>query len=937
MPLPFTRLGRYEIRSQLGAGGMGEVFLGWDPDLEREIAIKILRDGGGHDRQQRFVQEARAASALHHPNVAHVYEIGSQEDVRFICMEYVEGETLRAKLRRGPMERGEALRVATQIASALAAAHQAGIIHRDVKPENVMVTPDGYAKVLDFGLAKLREPHGADADTMLKTKTGVAMGTLGYMAPEQFSGDAVTTATDVYALGVVLKELKSEEMTRIADKATQKNPADRYRDAGELLAALRTLEMHEAAKPRSRVPFAIAAAILIVAAAGWFLVRQNRRSHALQQLTVAEKLLKERNLSGAYEAAMIASTTVPEDPRIPDILAKTSSELTIKSDPPGAAVTLQRIDQKERMRMGVTPLKIPRVTRADYFLTVEKTGYATVTRPITTMPIFLRDMTFTQPLSYAVKLGEASKVPEGMVLVEGGPYRLGGFYRPSDKLVELREFFIDRHEVSNRDFAAFIRDGGYRRRELWKYPFVDGDKRLTFEEAMARFRDTTGLPAPRSWSGGVPPADREDHPVTDVTWYEASAFAEWKGKKLPTIYQWEKAARPPLPSSIVQSFPWGHVGEGIDATKRANFLAQGTMPVSSMPQGASPYGAHHLAGNVSEWCRNPNAPGYAARGGSWNDNVYSFGLTFALPAFYSAPTLGFRCAAGGGGDEGAFPISPKGFVPEFKPADAATFAEIRRRYDYAQTPVSARLIERTETRDWTRERVAFDWNGKSVPVILWLPKGFARPLQVIQFAPAGDVVNGHRTLTQSVESQIVALVRAGRAVFSVELEGFLGRPRPPGWTVPERGEEEYVDYNVERVTEMRRGLDYVLSRPDIDRTRLGFLGISAGSGPGVFETSVDDRFRSVAFVGTGFPSSDAAYHPAARRSNFVPYIRAPKLMLHGRYDEDTSLKSETEPMFRILAEPKKLEVYEGIHVPPSSILIPALTKWFDETMGAVGG
>src|SRR4051794_4077588 len=157
MLAPGTRLGRYDIRSLLGSGGMGDVYLAFDRDLEREIAIKVLHTSDNPDRARRFVQEAKAASALHHPNVAHVYEIGSQDDVQFIAMEVVEGQTLRERIGRGLLPAAEAIEIAKQIAAALGAAHKHGVVHRDIKPENVIVSSDGHAKVLDFGLAKLRE------------------------------------------------------------------------------------------------------------------------------------------------------------------------------------------------------------------------------------------------------------------------------------------------------------------------------------------------------------------------------------------------------------------------------------------------------------------------------------------------------------------------------------------------------------------------------------------------------------------------------------------------------------------------------------------------------------------------------------------------------------------------------------------------------------
>jgi dienelactone hydrolase len=151
---------------------------------------------------------------------------------------------------------------------------------------------------------------------------------------------------------------------------------------------------------------------------------------------------------------------------------------------------------------------------------------------------------------------------------------------------------------------------------------------------------------------------------------------------------------------------------------------------------------------------------------------------------------------------------------------------------------------------------------------------------------------------------------------------------PQGWVAPERGTEEYVELVVSNVTEMRRGLDWLESRPDIDSSRIALLGISAGGGPGVLVSALDSRYRSVVFIGTGIAQREVEYAAAANRINFIPHIRAPKMMLQGLYDEDTSLRSEAEPMFRLLSEPKRLETFEGGHVPSFEVMIPV-------TMGKV--
>src|SRR5437660_3844814 len=218
-----TKLGRYEIRTKIGAGGMGEVYLAQDTKLDRKVALKILpAEVAAHpDRMRRFVQEAKAASALNHPNIITIHEIdewGSsptvREGVHFIATEFIDGETLRERMRNAPMKLAEVLDIAAQIASALSAAHAAGIVHRDIKPENVMLRRDGIVKVLDFGLAKLTErvpPESVDTEAptraAINTEPGVLMGTAIYMSPEQARGLQLDARTDIFSLGVLIYEM----------------------------------------------------------------------------------------------------------------------------------------------------------------------------------------------------------------------------------------------------------------------------------------------------------------------------------------------------------------------------------------------------------------------------------------------------------------------------------------------------------------------------------------------------------------------------------------------------------------------------------------------------------------------------------------------------------------------------------------------------------
>jgi serine/threonine protein kinase len=223
-----TNLSHYRIVSKLGAGGMGEVYWGEDARLHRKVALKVLPAelAGNNDRMRRFEQEAQAAAALNHPNIAHIYEIGASDGTHFIAMEFIDGVTLRELIHRQQVGLAKLLRHLQQVAEGLAKAHSAGIVHRDLKPDNIMITRDGHAKILDFGLAKLTERvdegargrHGDEEPTIAispprpvadpVTSPGVIMGTVGYMSPEQAQGKTkeIDQRSDIFSFGCILFE-----------------------------------------------------------------------------------------------------------------------------------------------------------------------------------------------------------------------------------------------------------------------------------------------------------------------------------------------------------------------------------------------------------------------------------------------------------------------------------------------------------------------------------------------------------------------------------------------------------------------------------------------------------------------------------------------------------------------------------------------------------
>jgi len=214
-----TKLGRYEIRSKIGEGGMGEVYLAHDVKLDRKVALKILPAelASDQDRMRRFTQEARAAAALNHPNIAHIYEVDESDGTSFIAMEFIDGFTLRELIHGKQTEMSKLLRYLQHVAEGLAKAHGAGIVHRDLKPDNIMITREGHAKILDFGLAKLIEQRpmpGGDSSEIATavipqhSSPGTVMGTVGYMSPEQAQGKTkeIDQRSDIFSFGCILFE-----------------------------------------------------------------------------------------------------------------------------------------------------------------------------------------------------------------------------------------------------------------------------------------------------------------------------------------------------------------------------------------------------------------------------------------------------------------------------------------------------------------------------------------------------------------------------------------------------------------------------------------------------------------------------------------------------------------------------------------------------------
>ena len=831
--------------------------------------------------------------------------------------------------------------------------------------------------------ARATESPATTADVSL-TISGQLLGTMAYMSPEQVRGENIDARSDLFSFGAVLYEMATgrqafsgstlvatfdailhgspatarslnpdvpPDLERIILRCLQKAPEERYRSASQVKRQFEDLRavtsassagisirtvLRKGARPAVVLP-GLLLLLLLGSLSAWQLRRSFRADWARKQvLPKISSLIEQEKFGEAYNLAVAAEKYIPDDPILRKYWPKISWLASMRTTPPGASVFRRNYNSADNTWefVGRSPVEKLRVPLVDSLWRFGLKGYTDVER--STIVLF-GEVAPSGPLS--VTLDEKTKAPTGMVhqtecfgwydslSLRDTPVTLVGLPGFEDlPPVLLGDFWIDRYEVTNRQFKDFVDHGGYRRKEYWKQEFRQNGRRLSWEQAMALFRDRTGRPGPATWELSDYPKGQDDFPVSGVSWYEAAAYAEFAGKTLPTIYHWVTAASPWASTAIMPA---------------SNFGTRGPAPVGSF-HGASWFGAYDMAGNVKEWCWNEAASDRSyILGGGWDEPLYMFNDADARSPMERSPDFGFRCAkygsAGIPGKAGdPVMLQARDFSRE-KPVSDALFKVYKSLYSYDKKPLHPVVESVEETDDWKREKITFAaaYGNERVIAYLFFPKKWRPPYQAVVRFPGSETIDMRSSQNLPEVNFFDFIIKSGRAVMFPVYKGTFERGDDLKSDNPNTS-SSWRDHVIAWSKDLGRSIDYLETRPEIDRSKLAYEGQSWGGAMGSLLPALEDRIKVCVLIGPGFNLQKSL--PEVDELNFAPRVKVPVLMLNGRFDFFYPPETSQAPMFRLLGTPKENKrrvVYKSGHIIPRNEMIKETLDWLDRYLGPV--
>jgi len=874
------------------------------------------------------------------------------------------------------------LEIIASLAMAPGAAFEPAAPHQKTKSSHILPDrpepPDSPEKrPMDSGISF---PEDAEISEMLMESISTSgNNAMLYMAPELKGGQPPSPRSEVYALGVLLFQLVVGDLSRpldpdweeaVSDPILREDiaacvdplPEKRLAYPMELSERLRTQNERRGLLVQSTrtaliqaVPsqsqqsrkwlFYGAALVVILGLLTIFAIHQQKvtRAEAAKKqaykinLPKIKQLLEDEKYVEAHSLAKEAEKFIPADPTLVQYIQDATNTMNIETMPAGARVSYRPYTDLKGpwIDLGVTPIKEMLVPVGMHRLRILKEGYKerNPVRPVTLRNGYgeAKYATWSQR-EWRFRLYEKSRVPDGMLSIDAGSFTVPINAVPMTLgELALGDFFIDEKEVTNRAYKEFLDTGGYADPVYWKQEFKKDGQVISWAEAIKQFVDRTGRPGPSTWELGNYPEGQDDYPVSGVSWFEAAAYAQFRGKTLPTIYHWCRAAFPtgenftPLTPLII---PQSNI-EGTAIAETGHFPGTGSS------------GAKDMAGNVREWCWNAVGENRYSLGGMWEDATYMFNESIASSAWDRYAGNGFRCALY---PEDA-PVSDEllketllGFYDPYSipPFSKEAFQAIKAMFAYKPTPLNP-VVESREKggRGWIREKISIDaaYNNERLIIYLDLPAGCRPPYKAVVYFPGGNAFQQKVFSRNFLWAPWDLLPENGRAFISPVYAGTYERG---GGDVSRFVKKNFVQRFSEYLKDLRRTIDYLETRKDIDSESIVYLGMCSGAMMGPLFSPYEERIRGLILVSGGILNPVVRPKP---KGLVQPFVTVPVLMLNGKHDYVFPVNTHQKPLFDLIgtpAEHKKHIIYESGHLPlPRAPMMKEIFAWLDKYQGPV--
>lgn len=667
-----------------------------------------------------------------------------------------------------------------------------------------------------------------------------------------------------------------------------------------------------------------AMAVWGLAVTGWLLLGDDALSgsEVMAEVQQIEMLLSQDDYSAAFVLAEEAERIIPGDEILGELWSRISRPVDLGTSPDEATLSVAFYTEggdPEWRPIGESPVTAVSLPLEAVHLRIEKTGFETI-----------ETLLNHRGTNFEFVLDEAGSIPSSMVRIPAGNKRIQLAAFDDYPAASTPSYLIDEHEVTNSEFKEFVDAGGYRDTVYWKHVFVDEDQELSWEDATDLFRDRTGRPGPSTWEGGTYSAGEGEHPVSGVSWYEAAAYAEFRGRSLPTVYHWLGATATGLATFVLP---------------QSNFSGEGLRAVAaSMP---GPLGTYDMAGNVKEWCWNETGANRFILGAAWNEPTYMFFEQDARPPLDRSENNGFRTADYLGAEPEALEASMRPVNRVIRnyalesPASDELYQAYLAQFAYDPAPLNVTPISTDESSPyWIREVVEFDaaYGGERMAAHLFVPRDVPSPYQTVVFLPGSNATR-QTSSDQMGLASIDLIVKSGRAVLWPVYKDTYERSTGIEFTDPNES-RSYVEHVIWWIKDVKRSLDYLETRSDIDVERIGYVGHSWGARIGNIALAVEPRLRVGALIAGGFPLMFS--QPEVAEITFAARVSVPVLFITGTHDRVFPYETSQTPMFENLgtAESDKQWVrYDASHGVRSEFreqVYQEIQNWLDKYFGLVG-